>query len=95
MTGDRKTTKTYSPSFQAEKYVMLMQPFRDPDDAQDLLDQVIVSENKQDAGSSSDSSSEESEAHGAEDDEGGSTRFFALRFKQDFSNQRNIFLACM
>jgi len=46
MSGRRKPNKISSTSSQAEKYEILMQPFRDPDNAQELLAQITVSENE-------------------------------------------------
>ncbi|KAK3835021.1 MAG: hypothetical protein J3R72DRAFT_452017 [Linnemannia gamsii] len=88
--------KISNTSSQADKYEALMQPFKDPDDVEKLLEQVIDPNVEGECSNldSSSSASDESDADGNEDDERGSTRFSALRFKHDYSNQRNIFLAC-
>ena len=50
MAAGRKTNKISSTSTQAEKYDMLMQPFKDPDDADGLFEQITISDNERDEG---------------------------------------------
>ncbi|KAF9537877.1 hypothetical protein EC957_007542 [Mortierella hygrophila] len=68
-----------------------MLPFEDPDDWEKLNEQVVVSE---DEGTATDDDDERDDDNTDDDDNGGA-RFSALRFKQDFSNQRSVYLACL
>ncbi|KAF9934235.1 hypothetical protein FBU30_002928 [Linnemannia zychae] len=71
-----------------------MLPFQDPDDREQLNEQVVVSVAEGEATMDDDEREDvNTEEEGEEEDRG--TRFSALRFKQDLSNQWTVYLASL
>ncbi|KAF9083720.1 hypothetical protein BGX29_002937 [Mortierella sp. GBA35] len=90
MASRTKKTKLSTTSTQKKKYDDLLLPFEDPVDWKDLNEQVVVSVDEGSADSDNGSGD-----GGTDCEKGGGTRFSALRYKQDNSNQRNVYLACL